>query len=244
MRWQDLPRGRLRRLAAQWHDPDRSGHTYCLLLGETPPEEATVPEDIARAMKASSTGSILFWGLSEAHLVLPPFPVQKSATYQGWHAGALGNLLDRPRTVLVLLLRLGRYAVGVFDGERLVLSKTGTRFVKGRHRKGGSSSARFARRREEQARTLFDKTCEILRYIVETCPAHLDHFVLGGDRLTLLAMEKRCTYLKRLDAIRLHRLLSVEDPSLNALRAVPRQLYMSRVATFSPEADPGTPSRG
>lgn len=236
MKWQDLTRGRLRRLAAQWHDPGRGGHTYCLLPGETLPEEATVPEDIATAMKESGTGSILFWSLGDARLVLPPFPVQKSAIYQGWHAGALESLLDRSRFVLVLLLRMGRYSVGVFDGERLVLSKTGTRFVKGRHRKGGSSSARFARRREEQARALFDKACEVLRQIVETNPTHLDHFVLGGDRLTLLALEKRCTYLKQLNAIRIRRILNVEDPSLNVLKAVPRQLYMSRVTTFSPEA--------
>ena len=186
-------------------------------------------------MKESGTGAILFWGLGEANLVLPPFPVQTSASFQGWNAGPLQGLLDRPRFILVLLLRLGRYAVGVFDGEGLVLSKTGTRFVKGRHRKGGSSSSRFARRREEQARALFDKACEILRGIVDTYPGRLDHFVLGGDRLTLLAFEKRCTYLKQLNAIRLQRILEVGEPSLNALRAIPHQVYMSRVITFSPE---------
>ncbi len=235
MKWQSLSRGRLRRLAAQWHDPDRSGHTYYLHPGVALPKEVRVPEDIAAMIKDSDTGAILFWSLGDARLVLPPFPVQRSATYHGWQAGPLQGLLDRSPFILVLLLRLGRYAVGVFEGEQLVLSKTGTRFVKGRHRKGGSSSARFARRREEQARALFDKACEILRGIVDTYPGHLDHFALGGDRLTLLALEKRCTYLKQLNAIRLHRILSVGEPSLNALRAIPHQVYMSRVATFSPE---------
>ncbi len=236
MKSQRLSRGRLRRLAAQWHDPGRSGHTYYLLPGDAPPREIEMPEDIGAMVQGSDTGAILFWSLGEANLVLPPFPVQASASYQGWCTGPLQSLLDRSRFILVLLLRLGRYAVGVFDGEGLVLSKTGTRFVKGRHRKGGSSSARFARHREEQARALFDKACEILRGIVEAYPGHLDHFVLGGDRLTLLALEKRCTYLKQLNAIRLRRILEVGEPSLNALRAIPRQVYMSQVITFSPEA--------
>src|SRR5215216_3560391 len=43
------------------------------------------------------------------------------------------------------------------DGARLVASKVGSRFVKGRHRKGGRSSNRFRRRREEQERDLVDE---------------------------------------------------------------------------------------
>ena len=56
-----------------------------------------------------------------------------------------------------VLVRLGGYAVGVFDGERLVASKVGQRLVHGRHRAGGSSANRFRRRREEQARALLDR---------------------------------------------------------------------------------------
>ena len=76
-------------------------------------------------------------------------------------------LLDRHRTVLVLLLRLSGYAIGVFEGERLVQSKVGSRFVKARHKKGGSSSGRFARRREGQARALMDKASETFQQQAE-----------------------------------------------------------------------------
>ena len=62
----------------------------------------------------------------------------------------------------------------------------------------------------------------------------MDHFIFGGDRLTLLAFEKRCPYLDRLDSIRLHRILNVERPSLKALKALPHLMYMSRVITVSP----------
>ena len=79
---------------------------------------------------------------------------------------------------------------------------------------------------------LFDKAAETLQERVETYTGNLTHLILGGDRLTLLGFEKRCPFLQRLDVVRLHRILNVERPSLNALNALPRQIYMSRVSTF------------
>ncbi len=233
----------LQRRASRWHNPDASGRTYYLSPGQAPPREVELPEDILAAVNGSETGAVLFWSLAESHLVLPPFPVEAAATYDGWNTGPLHSLLHRPRSVLVLLLRLGRYSIGVFEGDRLVQSKTGTRFVKGRHRKGGSSSARFARHREGQARELFDKACEILVKQVELYPGRPDHFFLGGDRLTLVAFVKRCPYLERLSSIRLHRILKVGEPSLKVLQAVPREVYMSQLYSFGPEPA-GFPARG
>src|SRR5205823_637020 len=54
----------------------------------------------------------------------------------------------RAYRVGVLLVRLGGYAAGVFDGDRLVSSKVDSRLVHGRQRNGGSSQARYARRRD------------------------------------------------------------------------------------------------
>ena len=128
-----------------------------------------------------------------------------------------------------MLLRLSGYAVGVFDGERLAQSKVGSRFVKGRHKKGGSSSGRFARRREEQARALMDKASQTLQEQVEAYEGTIDHLLLGGDRFTLLAFEKRCQFLQRLESIRLPRILNVDHPNLEALKSLPRLMYTSRV---------------
>jgi len=229
---QDVPVQHLLRLAAQWQEPERDGYTYCLPPGQMPPGEANLSDETIAAIRASETGAILFWSPAEARLVLPPFPIESETTSPGWDTSLLSLVLERRWTVLVLLLRMSGFAVGIFEGERLALSKTGTRFVKGRHKKGGSSSARFARRREDQARMLFDKAAETLQERVETYTGNLTHLILGGDRLTLLGFEKRCPFLQRLDVVRLHRILNVERPSLNALNALPRQIYMSRVSTF------------
>lgn len=231
MEQRDVAIGAMRSLAGDWHDPARRGRTFCLPPGALPPSDAALDELLAAAVRDSGTGAVLFWSAEEAHVVLPPFPVEAAAEYDGWDAGTLLELLDRPRTILVLLLRLSGYAVGVFEGERLAQSKVGSRFVKARHKKGGSSSGRFARRREGQARELMDKAAETFQQQAETYGGPFDHLLLGGDRLTLLAFEKRSPYLQRLESIRLPRILNVGDPKLETLRSLPRLMYASRVVS-------------
>jgi hypothetical protein len=233
---QDVSIQNLRRLVAQWQEPEQDGYTYCLTSTQMPPEDIKLSDESTAAIQASETGAILFWSPGEVRLVLPPFPIESEATAPGWDLDLMWSVLERRRIVLVLLLRMSGFAVGIFEGEHLAVSKTGSRFVKGRHKKGGSSSARFARRREDQARMLFDKAAETLQERVESYTGSLTHLILGGDRLTLLAFEKRCPFLQRLDAIRLHRILNVERPSLNALKELPRQIYTSRIVTYSPDS--------
>ena len=87
----------------------------------------------------------------------PPFGLAHAREYEKVELAPLFEALDEDHLVAALLVRLGGYAVGVFEGERLVASKVGSRFVKGKHKKGGSSANRFRRRREEQARALIEE---------------------------------------------------------------------------------------
>ena len=119
--------------------------------------------------------------------------------------------------------------MGVFEGERLVDSKTGQRFVKGRHKAGGTSQQRFARGREKQAREMFDKACEVVRARFEPVERDLDHIFLGGDRHTLGAFLKRCPYLRPLEDRTMKRLLPVARPGQKALEAMPREIFKSQV---------------
>jgi hypothetical protein len=70
------------------------------------------------------------------------------------------------RTVGVLLVRRGGYAVGVFEGARLVASKVGARHVQGRTKAGGWSQQRFARRREGQAREAYNAAADTAALVV------------------------------------------------------------------------------
>lgn len=180
-------------------------------------------------IERSDTGAFVFCGPDAIVLVVPPFPVEDAMSLDGWRDDVLRAHLERPRRVVVLLLRLGGFAVGIYEGRALVSSKVGSRFVKGRHSKGGSSQARFARRREEQMRALFGKACEVLRAQVEGYRGTLDHFLTGGDRRTLAAFEKECRYVESLEKLRLRRVLHVGDPRLATLQGLGGKLYESTV---------------
>ena len=94
-------------------------------------------------------------------------------------------------------MRLGGYAVGVFEGERLVASKVGSRFVKGRHKKGGSSANRFRRRRDEQERALLDAAAETAARVLEPYRDRIEHVALGGDRAAARRVVERLPWLQR-----------------------------------------------
>ena len=87
-------------------------------------------------------GAVRIESEEETLVVRPPFGLAHEGEYDRVELGPLLEALDADHVVAALLVRLGGYAVGVFEGERLVASKVGTRFVKGRHRKGGSSANR------------------------------------------------------------------------------------------------------
>jgi Actinobacteria/chloroflexi VLRF1 release factor len=91
--------------------------------------------------------------VAECHPPFPPVPGLPVDAAPGAYAQAITAHALAPRTVGVLLVRLGGYAAGVFTGSPPVLmaSKTGSRLVHGRSAAGGWSQHRFARRREKQA---------------------------------------------------------------------------------------------
>jgi hypothetical protein len=137
--------------------------------------------------------------------------------------------LERDYLVGVVICRLGGYAVGVFAGERLLASKVGSRFVKNRHKKGGSSQGRFRRRRDEQAQALLDEAAEVAGVVFEPFRGRLEWLAFGGDRLAIKEVLVRRPGLGAL-APSLKRLLNVDgSPRLKDLETLPYQLYSAEV---------------
>ena len=139
------------------------------------------------------------------------------------------DALEVEPTVAAVLVRLGGFAVGVFEGERLVTSKVGTRFVKGRHKKGGSSSNRFRRRRGEQERELVDAAATEAARVLGPWRDRVEHVALGGDRAAVGRVLDSRPDLAWLKPLALERFFDVPDPRLRVLEALPYQLYAARV---------------
>ena len=162
---------------------------------------------------------------AEQLLVVPPFPISASATFDRIEAAPLLESVERPSVYAVFLLRLGGFSVGVFRDDALIDSKTDQRFVKNRHKKGGQSQRRFERIREKQVDELFKKACETARDKLSPHGATIEHVFLGGDRRTLLAFRKQCAYFDRFgDRLRARVLPVAGDPRHESLLRIPREV--------------------
>jgi hypothetical protein len=162
----------------------------------------------------------------------PPDPAQNAAA----GAAAIVAHAVTDRTVGVLLVRLGGYAIGVFAGSppRLVSSKTGSRLVHGRSAAGGWSQHRFARRRENQAATARQAAADTTARIFT--PYQLDAVVLGGDKRSVAALRgdpRLAPYL----ALATDRFLTVPDPRLAVLAQTPHSFLAIRIRLTGPELD-------
>jgi VLRF1 release factor-like protein len=174
-------------------------------------------------------GSVTIELPHETVMVRPPFGLAHEGEYDTVRLEPLFEALAQDHLVAALLVRLGGYAVGVFDGERLVASKVGSRFVKGQHKKGGSSSNRFRRRRDEQARALVDAAAETAVGILEPWRERAELAALGGDRSAVrrvLDSEPRLAWLAERA---LPRFFAVPDPRLRELERLPYELYASEL---------------
>ena len=194
--------------------------------------------NIAKRLRAleGSPGRSLYGGgavrieLDEAALtVTPPFGLEHEGEYDVVRAGPLLEALDVAPRVAVLLVRMGGYAIGVFEGERLVASKVGTRFVKGRHKKGGSSSNRFRRRRGEQERELVDAAAAEAARVLGPWRERVEHVALGGDRSAVTRVLESRPDLAWVQPLALERFFDVPEPRLRVLEALPYQLYAPKV---------------
>ena len=168
--------------------------------------------------------------LDEAVLeVTPPFGLGEEGEYDVVRTAPLLEALERDVRAAALLVRLGGYAVGIFDGERLVASKVGSRFVKGRHKKGGSSANRFRRRRGEQERELVDAAAAEAARVLGPWQGKVEHVALGGDRTAVERVLEARADLAWLRPLALERFFDVPEPRLRVLEALPYQLYAAKV---------------
>ncbi len=188
-------------------------------------------------------------------LLRPPWPVDGRPGRGPTALDRLASLAAQSRTVAVVLVRRGGYALGLCrDGEVLV-AKSGSRYVQSRTAAGGGSQQRFARRRANQADAMLEEVAGHAARILGPPPpvtgavsgqgtghgpgtvavrgtdvprGTAEYLVLGGDRpLTqLLLAEPRASFLAALPQLRF---LDVPDPKAAVLQQAARDLRAIRI---------------
>jgi hypothetical protein len=171
---------------------------------------------------------------AETVAVRPPFGLDTEGEWDVVRVEPLLAAVAEDHLVGVLLVRLGGFAAGVFEGERLVASKVGTRNVHGRHRAGGSSANRFRRRREGQARVLVEAAAENGVRVLGPYRGRLRAVALGGDRTAIRQTLAASRELAQLAAVTTPRFLTVAEPRRQILERAIHDVYAVEVVTEAP----------
>ncbi len=190
------------------------------------------PDAIAELIKiagGSKTGTVILWSPERKLVILPPFPVAEQQVIHSLETESLQSLLSRDRLIALVLVRLGSYAIGVCEGEKLVSSKVGTGLIHGRHHKGGSSAHRFERHRDKQIEYFLTRVCQRSRERIEPYVKSLDYMVYGGARTTIQLLQKQCSFIGKLDTPTLPPLLDIPEPRQAVLEDAVSRVWSSTV---------------
>ncbi|GAA3561173.1 acVLRF1 family peptidyl-tRNA hydrolase [Microlunatus spumicola] len=178
----------------------------------------------------SDRALVLVAGDGARAVVEVPFPpLPEAAGVPGLVEHALAD-----RTVGAVLVRRGGYAVGWFEGRRLVGSKVGSSYVQGTTKAGGWSQQRYARRRANQTRDAYAEAAGVAATLLLPHVGELTAVVGGGDAAGVHAVlaDPRLSPLR---ALLLPRVLPTVDPRLRVLQAFGDQLREVRI-TLSADA--------
>jgi len=191
----------------------------------------------------SRTGAVIYRGKSRLILIRPPFPLKEQFISPGCDTVPLRSLLEHRYTIALLLVRLGNFAIGVWEKDRLLASKTGTGLVHGRHRKGGSSQRRFERRREKQVDVFLERVCGHATEQLGPHMGNIDFFAYGGAWNTIASLQNECPFLRKFEDRLLPPLLDIPSPRRSVLEAAIVDVLSSRVTEWhnTPTDDIDTP---
>lgn len=191
-----------------------------------------IPAEIAGLVAASQTGAAIFREAARKLLIRPPFPLTEQLLSPKIDIEPLRCMLESTSNVALILVRLGAFAIGIYRGEQLVTSKTGTGLVHGRHRKGGSSQRRFERRRENQAREFLERVCGHARQQLEPCAKDLDYLIYGGAWTTIQSLKKQCLFLSQFEDRTLPPLLNIPRPRRAVLETAVTDVWSSTITEW------------
>jgi len=197
-----------------------------------------IPPSLIECATSSKTGAVLFLGSSREYLISPPFPIMEKYFTYSYDAEPLRCLLKHNLRIALALVRLGTYAISLYQGESLITSKVGTGLVHARHKKGGSSQQRFRRHREKQIELFLTRVCSHMREQFEVHSHAIDYIAYGGAWTTILSLRKQCSFLHQFDSRTLPPLLNIPNPRKAVLGTAIGQVWSSIITEWYNDEGP------
>ncbi|MEA3442992.1 MAG: Vms1/Ankzf1 family peptidyl-tRNA hydrolase [Chloroflexota bacterium] len=200
-------------------------------------QASSIKEVIHEAEKYGTGAAILWQKEGNKYIVLPPFPIAENKISTGrLDTSLLYSTLEPEYTLGVVLVAWGSYSIGIFQGDRLVEQKTGTGYIHKKHKKGGSSQKRFARRTEEQKKDFLRKVSN--RVEERFANYKLDYIFFGGNRLIRKPLVKECQRLDREAGKISARVLNVRYANRESLSHSLEEIIMSSAFNFATSQQP------
>jgi hypothetical protein len=149
---------------------------------------------------------------------------------------ALADLIrhaEQPRTVGLVLVRLGAHSVGIARGGHVLTSATDRHLVHGRAAAGGTSQRRFARRRHNQAREARNRARDTAARVLLPQLSTLDVVIFGGDRGACDALRAE-RVLAPLAALAQREVLDVPEPRRSVLDDAAQRVRRVEITVVEP----------
>ncbi|MCD6477487.1 MAG: hypothetical protein J7K87_00605 [Candidatus Aenigmarchaeota archaeon] len=186
-------------------------------------------QEIAYRIGKNDVGAVIL--PEENKIIIPPLPIEK--TFEG-DKNFLLEMINKKYTIGIILLRLGEYSIGIFEGNNLIVHKTGTQFVSGKIKAGGQSAARFQRVREGQINDFFKRVCSQIKEKFNPYEEKIEFIFFGGDSIVVKEFIEFCDYMKRFKErnIIMKRILSARHMKLKMLKNILKEVWKFRVYEF------------
>ncbi len=139
--------------------------------------------------------------------------------------------------IAIVLIQLGRLAVGISKGIKKIDSKIATRFVKNRHKAGGQSQRRFERNRLKQIQEFKIKACTITTEKLTKFEGKLDKLFVGGEKLVLNAFLNECLIFQRFNSKIINRVVNFKRADERNLLKLMKELTSYEVVKFNVNFD-------
>lgn len=213
----------------------KSESSDMLTVYATPQSSLTeIPEKIIEKIGRikSTTGLVIFsWEKEGDVIIIPPFPVKKNENFYDkfFRTDQLKTMFSTEHMLGIILLHLGEYALGIFEGDKMILSKCGKRLVRKKHRKGGFSQARFQRIVDVQIKQFFDEVYRVLREKFEANLSKMNYIMYGGPKLTIKKFQKRDHFIKKLSEKTLDRILYIDRANKKVLDNILNEVWKTKV---------------
>jgi len=183
-------------------------------------------EHLHRELAKYATGLVLFHSTSATYAIAPPFSVKADLVSTGRpDTKPFRDMMQHPHRIALVLVTWGAYVAALYRGTELQQHKQGTGHIHPPHKKGGSSSARFARRTEEQRREFLKRAGDRIdeRFGDQT----VDYVFFGGNRLILRPLASHSRFIRKSAPVLAPRILDVKRAKLDTLDGALAEAYSS-----------------